>query len=81
MLAAAEEPAGGHLVGHLAHTGSSSSVVEPVAAAVPSVAATGAESVTVNVSPGSTSVSPATSTMTDFAVSPGANVSVPAAAA
>ena len=49
--------------------------------AVPSVAATGADSVTVNASPGSTSVSPATLTTTDFAVSPGANVSVPEAAA
>ncbi len=59
----------------------SSSVIVPVPTAAPSVALVGLVSVTVNVSLASSSRSPFTSTVTVWLVSPGANVSVPDAAA
>ena len=60
---------------------SSSSVIEPVPEPSASVAFTGDERPTVNVSSCSSAVSPVTATETDFDVSPGANVTVPLAAA
>ena len=60
-----------------ATTTASSLVMVPVAVAVPSLAPEGAESVTVNVSSGSTVASPVTATLIVLDVSPAANVKVP----
>ena len=66
------ETVGGVVAGAL-----SSLVMVPVAVAVPRVTLTGLASVTVNVSVGSTAVSPMTAMLTFWVVTPGANVSVP----
>jgi hypothetical protein len=55
----------------------SSSRIVPVAVAFPSVARVGSASVSVNVSSGSTIVSPITGTSTPAWVSPGAKVTMP----
>ena len=58
----------------------SSSVMVPVALPSASVAPTGLDSVTVNVSCCSAAASPMTSTCTSCVVTPGANVTVPVVA-
>ena len=54
-------------------------MIVPVPVGSPSVTETGLESVSVNVSSGSSTVSPLTVIATVFVVSPGENVTVPLA--
>ena len=61
-------------------TDRSSLVIVAVDVAVPRVASDGADSVTVNVSSGSTATSPSTVTLTCWEVCPAAKVTVPEAA-